>query len=78
MVDIRPVTVDRAVDRIEHGKGRQEDLDLLISVAENIQGRTICALGDAAALPVKSFVKHFRAEFQHHIYHKQCVVPKYL
>jgi NADH-quinone oxidoreductase subunit F len=68
----------RVVDRIEHGKGRQEDLDLLNSVAENIQGRTICALGDAAALPVKSFVKHFRAEFQHHIDHKQCVVPEYV
>ncbi|HEX7607106.1 MAG TPA: NADH-quinone oxidoreductase subunit NuoF, partial [Usitatibacter sp.] len=52
----------RVVHRIEHGKGRQEDLDLLTNVADNIAGRTICALGDAAALPVKSFINHFRDE----------------
>ena len=67
----------RVVHRIEQGKGRPEDLDLLNSVAENIQGHTICALGEAAALPVKSFIKHFRDEFQHHIDHKQCLVPAY-
>ena len=66
------------VDRIEHGRGRNEDLDLLLSVSDNIAGRTICALGDAAALPVKSFVGHFRDEFQHHIDHKQCLVPTYI
>ena len=64
----------RVVHRIEHGKGRQEDLDLLSNVADNIAGRTICALGDAAAGPVKSFVKHFREEFQYHIDHKRCMV----
>jgi NADH-quinone oxidoreductase subunit F len=68
----------RVVDRIEHGKGRNEDLDLLLSVSDNIAGRTICALGDAAALPVKSFVKHFRDEFQYHIDHKRCLVPDYI
>jgi NADH-quinone oxidoreductase subunit F len=68
----------RMVDRIEHGKGEQADLDRLLSVADNIAGRTICALGDAAALPVKSFITHFRDEFQHHIDHKQCVVPPYI
>ena len=68
----------RMVDRIEHGRGRHEDVDVLNSVAENIQGRTICALGDAAALPVRSFVKHFRDEFLHHIDHKKCVVPEYV
>ena len=64
----------RMVHRIEHGKGRQEDLDVLTNVADNIAGRTICALGDAAALPVKSFIKHFRDEFQYHIDHKRCMV----
>ena len=64
----------RVVHRIEHGKGRQEDLDLLANVADNIAGRTICALGDAAAGPVKSFVNHFRDEFQYHIDHKRCMV----
>ena len=68
----------RIVHRIENGEGRQEDLDLLNSVSDNIMGRTICALGDAAAMPVKSFVRHFRAEFQHHVDHKRCVVAPYL
>ncbi len=53
----------RMVDRIHHGKGRADDLAALDNVAENIMGRTICALGDAAALPVRSMLKHFRSEF---------------
>ena len=61
--------------RIENGEGRQEDLDLLDNVAENIMGRTICALGDAAAMPVRSFIKHFRSEFEYHVEHKRCLVP---
>jgi NADH-quinone oxidoreductase subunit F len=68
----------RVVHRIEHGQGRPEDLDLLNSVADNIQGRTICALGDAAAMPVRAFIKHFRSEFEHHIEHKSCLVPEYM
>jgi NADH-quinone oxidoreductase subunit F len=63
----------RVVNRIENGQGRLEDLDLLVSVSDNIAGRTICALGDAAALPVKSFIKHFRDEFVFHINNKKCV-----
>jgi NADH-quinone oxidoreductase subunit F len=68
----------RMVERIERGKGKLEDLDLLNNVSDNIAGRTICALGDAAALPVKSFIKHFRDEFVYHIEHKKCLVPDYL
>ncbi len=68
----------RVVNRIEHGRGRPEDLDLLNSVADNIQGRTICALGDAAAMPVRAFIKNFRAEFEHHIEHKHCLVADYV
>ena len=68
----------RMVNRIEHGQGRLEDLDLLDSVAGNIMGRTICALGDAAAMPVRGFLKHYRDEFAHHIEHKRCVVAPYL
>ena len=68
----------RVVQRIEAGQGRLEDIDLLNSVADNIQGRTICALGDAAAMPVRAFIKHFREEFVHHIEHKTCVVPAYI
>ena len=68
----------RMVDRIEHGHGRPEDVDLLNSVADNIQGRTICALGDAAAMPVRAMIKNFREEFVHHIEHKTCMVPAYV
>lgn len=62
------------VKRIESGHGTEEDIDKLLSVASNISGRTICALGDAAALPVKSFIEHFRHEFEHHVQHKKCLV----
>ncbi|ADE16715.1 NADH-quinone oxidoreductase, F subunit [Nitrosococcus halophilus Nc 4] len=64
----------RVVRRIEHGQGTQEDLDKLVNVAQNIDGHTICALGDAAAAPVISFIQHFRDEFQYHIDHKRCLV----
>ncbi len=64
----------RVVHRIEHGQGRPEDLDILDQVAGRIGGRTICALGDAAAMPVQSFIKHFRDEFQYHIENKRCLV----
>lgn len=66
--------LSRVVHRIEHGQGRQEDLDLLDNVAGNIMGRTICALGEAASMPVKGFLKHYRDEFQYHIDHKKCMV----
>lgn len=64
----------RMVTRIIEGKGRSEDLDLLDSVASRIEGRTICALGDAAAMPVRSFVKHYRHEFAYYIDHKRSMV----
>ncbi len=64
----------RVVRRIESGRGRPEDLELLASVAGSIEGRTICALGDAAAWPVQSFVKQFGDEFQYHIDNKRCMV----
>ena len=54
----------RVVQRIQHGQGRPEDIELLDSVAFNIMGRTICALGDAAAMPVRAMIKHFRHEFE--------------
>ncbi len=68
----------RLVHRIEHGEGRLEDLDRLNQIADNIQGRTICALGDAAAMPVRAFLKHYWDEFVHHVEHKKCVVPAYV
>lgn len=68
----------RMVQRIESGQGTMEDLNRLDEVAGNIQGRTICALGDAAAMPVRAFLKHYRSEFEHHVTHKRCLVDDYL
>ncbi len=68
----------RVVERIENGQGRPSDMDLLDNVAEDIMGRTICALGDAAAMPVRAMLKHFRPEFEYHIEHKTCMVPAYV
>jgi len=64
----------RVIKRIEDGQGRPEDLDKLDDVASKIEGHTICAFGEAAAWPVRSFVKQFRDEFQYHIDHKCCLV----
>ena len=59
--------MNRVVCRILAGEGRMEDLDMLVGIANQIEGHTICALGDAAAWPVQSFVKHFRHEFEYMI-----------
>ncbi|HEX6929942.1 MAG TPA: NADH-ubiquinone oxidoreductase-F iron-sulfur binding region domain-containing protein, partial [Gammaproteobacteria bacterium] len=64
----------RVVSRIENGEGRLEDLAMLDDVASKIEGHTICALGDAAAMPVRSFIKHFRDEFAYHIENGCCMV----
>jgi NADH-quinone oxidoreductase subunit F len=58
--------------RIEHGHGREQDLPLLLDIADNINGKTLCALGDAAAGPVSSFVKKFKADFEAHIRGGKC------
>jgi NADH-quinone oxidoreductase subunit F len=66
--------LSRVVNRIENGQGRQEDIDLLLNVSKKIEGRTICGLGDAAAMPVSGAIKYFRDEFQYHVDHKKCMV----
>lgn len=66
--------VYRLVQRIEDGLGTREDLDRLAIVAKGIEGRTICAFGEAIAWPVAGFLKHFRDEFIYHIQHKKCLV----
>ncbi len=70
--------LSRMVDRVENGQGRPSDMDLLDTVADNIMGRTICALGDAAAMPVRAMIKHYRHEFEYHVEHKTCMVPAYV
>jgi NADH-quinone oxidoreductase subunit F len=64
----------RVIQRIRAGQGRAEDLAMLEDVAGKIAGRTICALGDAAAMPVQSFLKHYRHEFAYYIDHKRSMV----
>ncbi|HTV52069.1 MAG TPA: NADH-quinone oxidoreductase subunit NuoF [Steroidobacteraceae bacterium] len=61
--------LDRMLKRILAGQGRREDLGLLLDVANRIEGHTICALGDAAAWPVQSFLKHYKHEFEYMIDH---------
>jgi NADH-quinone oxidoreductase subunit F len=62
------------VHRIENGQGRDGDLELLDSIGNQMAGRTICALSDAAVFPVRSFTQHFREEFEYHIKHGKCMV----
>jgi len=64
----------RMLQRILDGNGKRDDLDLLMSVQEKIIGNTICALGDAAAMPVESFIRHFRHEFEYYIKHGKSMV----
>ncbi|MGQ0657828.1 MAG: NADH-quinone oxidoreductase subunit NuoF [Chromatiales bacterium] len=64
----------RMLTRIVEGEGAREDLAKLDDVASKIGGRTICALGDAAAMPVQSFIRHFRHEFEYYIEHGRSVV----
>ncbi len=60
--------------RIESGQGREEDLDLLLDICDNIAGRSFCPLGDAAVGPVRSSIRRFRAEYEFHIREKRCMV----
>jgi NADH-quinone oxidoreductase subunit F len=60
----------RVLTRITEGTGTMADLDMLVDVANKIEGHTICALGDAAAWPVQSFLKHFRHEFEYMVEHR--------
>jgi NADH-quinone oxidoreductase subunit F len=60
----------RVLTRITQGKGTRAELDMLVDVANKIEGHTICALGDAAAWPVQSFLRHFRHEFEYMIEHE--------
>jgi len=62
----------RILERIAHGHGELGDLEKLVNVADHIEGRTICALGDAAAWPVQSYVKRYYHEFEQHIHKKGC------
>jgi len=65
----------RLLTKIESGAGQMKDLELLLSIGDNILGKTLCAFGDAAATPVLSTIKLFRAEYEAHIREGRCTVP---
>jgi NADH-quinone oxidoreductase subunit F len=65
----------RVLDEIEAGRGRLEDLELLLDICNNVEGNTICPLGDAMAMPVRAFVTKFSSEFEAHVQHKACPYP---
>ncbi|HBA98802.1 MAG TPA: NADH-quinone oxidoreductase subunit F, partial [Gammaproteobacteria bacterium] len=64
----------RVLKRIMDGNGKADDIDLLMGVQDKIMGNTICALGDAAAMPVESFLRCFREEFEYYIEHGKSMV----
>ncbi len=65
----------KVLDSIEAGRGRMEDLELLLDMCDNIQGNTICALGDSIAIPVRSYIQTFTDEFEQHIKERGCPFP---
>ena len=65
--------MEKILARIENGCGKMNDIDLLVNIAGNIEGNTICPLGDAAAWPVASAIRHFRDEFEFHVLHPEIV-----
>jgi NADH-quinone oxidoreductase subunit F len=62
----------KTIRRIEHGQGREADLDLLLDMCDNMKGKTICVLSDAAAMPIESYLEHFRDEFERHVRERAC------
>ena len=62
------------MERIENGKGREEDIDLLLDICGNIEGKTVCPMGDAAVVPIMSTIEKFREEYEYHIKNKKCMV----
>ena len=70
--------MEKILQNIEYGKGKMSDIDLLWDVQKKIEGNTICPLGDAAAWPVASAIRHFREEFEWHVTNREeCLVRNY-
>jgi NADH-quinone oxidoreductase subunit F len=58
--------------RVESGVARADEIDLLLDVCDRIEGKCLCPLGDACAMPVRSYIHHFRAEFDAHVTEGRC------
>ena len=72
----QPTAIADIHQRILAGEGKKADLDMLVDVANKIEGHTICAFGDASAWPVQSFMKHYRHEFEYMIEHGRSIVDQ--
>ena len=68
--------IEKILTRIENGRGTMKDIDLLVNIARHVEGNTICPLGDAAAWPVASAIRHFREEFEEHVKLQRCPLSK--
>ncbi len=66
--------IRQIMERIETGKGREEDIELLRDICANIAGNTVCPLGDAAVVPIQSTIEKFRDEYEYHIKNRKCMV----
>jgi NADH-quinone oxidoreductase subunit F len=66
--------IRQIMGRIENGKGREEDIELLRDICTNIAGKTVCPLADGAVVPITSTIEKFRDEYEYHIKHKKCTV----
>jgi len=62
------------LERMEHGLGREGDIEQLLSLCDGIAGHTFCPMGDAAVAPIRGGIAHFREEYEYHIKHKRCMV----
>ena len=65
--------MEKLLRRMEFGEGKPGDLELLEEVVEMVKGRTICLLADSLTMPIESFLKHFREEFEYHLKEKKCM-----
>jgi NADH-quinone oxidoreductase subunit F len=67
--------VAKILDEIEAGNGQMSDLELLLNICDNVEGNTICPLGDAMAMPVRAYLQKFTSEFEEHITNRACPYP---
>ena len=70
--------MEKILKNIEYGKGKMSDIDLLWDIQRKIEGNTICPLGDAAAWPVAAAIRHFRDEFEWHVFKSRRMFEKKL
>jgi NADH-quinone oxidoreductase subunit F len=68
--------METILEQLEHGEGRMEQIDDLYRMCDMILGKSFCALGDAAAMPVMSYIEKFRGEFEYHVREKRCLVNR--